>query len=405
MASTELQTVTQATTITHGRCIVVAGTRLYALLNDGTNLVYQYSDDDGATWQPETTIATGVRFASGMYDAVNNRLNICYAGGNSNGFALRFRAITSNVTSGTPGALTTQIDIDAGGTPVGVQYPYMIHSATGTNPRYWIVAKKWTDASTTETRVWYVNVTTATDADTGANWSNANFTNLGTNSNSSDHKFGVATYWTISGNPRVTIVFQSGEGPLDFEAVTFDPTVSSPTPGTVTSDIATHTGIAMIDPNINGSLITINAKADYLVFGRYDPNAGTWSFYKTVDGTTWTTPTGWTGLTMGRCQIAKSGGDFYLLHGSSYDDIATTAQSLLYRKITTSSDTMGATATFSDTNGNGVTVPEDTGTSKLYGMYRGSTGSPYTVRSDYASISVVSEKQSIYFARRTRVRR
>lgn len=385
MASTQLQTVTEASTITHGRVLCLASARLYAILNDGTNLVYQYSDDDGVTWSSETTIAAGSSLrGSAMYDSVNGRLNICYAGANSTSTALKFRAITSNVTTGTPGALTSETTIDAGGSNLGVQFPYMIHSATVSNPRYWIIAGKFTALSTQETRAWYVNA--GTDADTGGNWSSNNFTNLGTNSGSVSIKEGIATYWTVSSADKVTMIFRNdgGGGAQSWEAVTFDPTAATPTPGTVTT--VTSSSADHIDGNINGALVAIGSKADYLVFGRVNSTDSNWDFFKTVNGTSWSNPSGWTDLTMGRCQIALSGSDFYLIHTESYGLLTNSAQTLKYRKITASSDTMGGVTTFSDTAGNGVAVPLNTGTSKLYGLYRGSTASPYTVRSDFVSI-------------------
>src|SRR2546425_1125639 len=73
------------------------------------------------------------------------------------------------------------------------------------------------------------------------------------------------------------------------------------------------------------------------------------------------------GVTMGRFQITFSTPDFYVIHADSFGAIATTAQTLSYRKITQSTHTLESATAFSDTNGNPITVPRNTGTSKLYG--------------------------------------
>ena len=388
MASTQITTVTDAIPFSpHGRGVVLAGSRLYAVYQNGTNLVYRYSDDDGGTWSSETTVAASSSlFPSAFYDSVNGRLNIVYAGGNANTQKLAIRAITSNVTSGTPGALTTEAVIDAGTTNTGVSWCYALHSPTASNPRYWVIGAKYTNSTTIETRVWFVNA--GSDADTGGNWSSTNFTNLGSNSDSETPKHGIGVYWTVSGADKVTFVFGSNQsGPFDYEAVTFDPSAGTPTPGTVTADLFNLAGTgSTYDTMANGPAIAMVAKANYCIFGRLDRNTGTWDFYKSTNGTSWSSPSGWTGLTMGRAQLALSGSNFYLVHTDSYGAISTTAQGLSYRLITAATDSMGSASTFSDTNGNPVAVPIDTGTSKLYAIYRGSTASAYTFRSDFVSI-------------------
>lgn len=389
MASTQITTVTDAVPFApQARAIELAGTRLYVAYQNGSNLVYRYSDDDGGTWSSETTVASGSSLypAGIVYDSTNSRLEIAYAGGNSITQKLAKRAITSNVTSGTPGSLNTETVIDAGTSSTGVSWAYMFSSPTVTNPRLWIIGSKVTGASTYETRAWYVAM--GSSSDTAGNWTSSNFQNLGSNSNSETPKHGIGVHWTISGNDRVTLIFGSNQdAPFDYEAVTFDPTATTPTPGTVTADLFNLAGSgSTFDTYANGPGIALAGKADYLVFGRLDRNTGTWDFFKSTNGTSWTTPSGWTGLTMGRAQITKSSSDFYIVHTDSYGAISTTAQTLRYRKITTSSDTMGGVTTFSDTSGNPVTVPLNTGTSKLYGVYRGGTSSAFTFRSDFVSI-------------------
>ena len=392
MASTQLGTSTLSDSITHGRNVVLAGSRLYATWTDGTNVVYQYSDDDGASWSTKATIDSGTRMPTAFYDATNGRLNFVYAGGNSTSFGLRLRAITSNVTSGTPGALTTTNIIDAGGTNSGVVRAYAFHSDTGTNPRYWIIALKVTASSVYETRVWYCDAGSA--ADVAANWTNgtdgsapqnADFKNLGGTSDANTSKCGVGVHWQVASVDGVTFVMQEGSADTACVTVTFDPTAATPTPGTV----GTVTGSTEDNPLSvfnQGALIAIGAVDDYLVFGCHERTAGTWDFFKTVDGTTWTAPTGWDALTMGYCQITTDGTDFYLLYSTPYGVLATADENLEYRKLTKSSDAMGSGIAFSDTQGNAISAPPHTGTAKLYALYRGSTASPYTVRSDFAVI-------------------
>ena len=386
MASTVVSSSnTDLTPFQHGCNLVLAGTRLYSLYQNGTAFVYKYSDDDGGTWSAETTIASGSNFyGSAVYDSVNSHLRICYAGGNSYAQKLAYRAIKSNVASGTPGSLTTEAVIDAGGSNAGVQYPYIVHTATSTRPRIWIIAQKCTALDTLETRAWYCPVSTATDPETAGNWVTTNFTNLGSNSNANASKHGVGAWWSVSSAEKLTFVFGTGSTPLTYETVTFDPTAATPTPGTVTGSVFTVGN--GLDEDIYGPPMTIAAKADYLVFGRYDAQFQSWTFYKTVNGTTWTSPTGWNNITMGKAVLTKSGSDFYILHTATYGVPTTSAQGLRYRLITTSSDTMGGASVFSDTDGSYISAPLNTGTSKLYGLYRAGTASPYPIRSDFLSI-------------------
>lgn len=385
MASTQLSTVTSVTAFNHNRALVLAGTRLFAAYSDGTDVVYRYSDDSGGTWSGATTIRSGDGRVSAFYDSVNGRLCFVTAGGNSTSSGLYYRAITSNVTSGTPGSLSTEATIDAGGSNLGVVWPYALHTATGTRPRYWVIAQKTTAASTYETRAWYVNA--GSDADTGGNWVSTNFTNLGSNSGSQASKMGVGAHWTVSAADKLTFVFGTDNYPQDYESVTFDPTAVTPTPGTVTSTLFAHASGGLAADLFNyGGYLAVAAKADYLVFGRLDASDNTWDFFKTVNGTTWTSPSGWSSLTMGTCGITKSSSDFYLVHSESYGAAASTAQNLKYRKITSSTDTMGGVTAFSDTAGNPVAVPLDTGTTSIFGLYRASTASPYSLRSDFVAI-------------------
>jgi hypothetical protein len=389
MASTEIVSSTQPDLIFHQRTLVLAGSRLYACYHDGSNLSYKYSDDNGATWTGTTVISAGGGASprvTAFYDSVNGRLNFVYAGGNSATSSLRLRAITSNVTSGTPGALTTETVIDSAGAALGIQRPYAFMSGGGT-PRYWIIATKCNGVNVFETRAWFVAA--GSSADTAGNWSTTNFTNLDSDSNANSEHMGVGVYWTVSGNPKVTLIFGDGEqgagGTVQYKTCTFDPTAGTPTPGSFASITGMSSGT--LDWFANGAPMTVAATADYLVFGRLDTADSQWDWVKTVDGTTWAALTNGTNLAMGRAQVALSGSDFYIMHTSSYGAYETTTQGLNYRKITASTSTVESSSTFSDTNGNPVAVPVDTGTTNLYGMYRGSTATPWTVRSDYVGIA------------------
>jgi hypothetical protein len=390
MASAQVQTTsTKAPFADSGVALALAGSRLWAAVQGGgsgsdTGLNLFYSDNDGATWTKPTggdlDTDGGQKPSLCTYQISSVwKLAVVWAGGNSSSNYLKYAEITSNVNSATPGSITTST-IDSGGTNLGCSWPSLFVTATASNPRIWVVFEKWTTATSIETRAAYA----AAPAGAGA-WSTTNFTNLASLNTTSQGHYGTGWWWTISAADRATICMEDQAG-QQFRAFTFDPTAASPTPGSATN-FAALTGGFQGGQESDGPAFCAVAKADYAIFGRYDDTAGTWSFYKSVNGTTWTTPSGWTGLTMGRAALAYDGSsDFYLVHGTSYGDIATTASAGLYRKITASGDGMGGTASFSDTNFNPVTVPQNTGTSKLYAVYRAGTAANYSVRADFASI-------------------
>lgn len=376
MASVQIQTVTTGLPFGPGH-LVIAGTRLYEAFNDGTNLLYRYSDDDGATWAVAVTIFAGGMMCSAFYDATNNRMNFAYCAGNTSNGALNFRAITSNVTSGTPGALTTETVVDAGGTNLGVSWCYAVHTNTASNPRYWIGASKFTAASTQETRLWYAPA--GASADTGANWTA--LADVMSFSGSDSDKQPVMQWWQIAGAEKLTALSFARPAVASLRAVTFDPTAASPAVGTVTTGLMPIAAGSPVDFFNEAQQIAISGYADLLVFGRGDDPAGLWGWYYSTNGTAWTAVTNGS-ITSGRSAIAKSGNNFYIIHAATWGVAGSTAQALSYRLLTASTKTLGAAVAFSDTNGNPVTVLADTGTTTLYCVYRGSTGSPYTLRFD-----------------------
>jgi hypothetical protein len=130
------------------------------------------------------------------------------------------------------------------------------------------------------------------------------------------------------------------------------------------------------------------ARADYIVAGRRDPADGSWTFYKSVNGTTWTTPTGWSGLTrIGRCAIATDGTDFYIVHQNAYS-IKSADETLSVRKITTATDTLGAAVAFSDSRAGSFTMTVAGGS--VHCAYRSGTVSPFSVRYDSVATSALS---------------
>lgn len=386
MASTQIQTTTSSRSWAgHSPCVTRAGSRLWQVTVGGTDasnpgVCLWYSDNDGTNWTKHSQLdsSTADLRATIDYYFAGTILAIATAGGNVGGTALKFHHISSNVASGTPGAATT-VTVDAGGANAGTYQPHLFSTETGTNPRFWIVGGKQTSATVWETRVWYA-LTTALSS-----WA----TITGTETDGVSHTHNAwGAHWTVGGANKATIVMQTPNSAANDRliAFTFDPTASTPALGSGTQFGALSSG-SMGDEIVDYVGMQAGAvKADYLVYGRYDRIANTVSFYKTVNGTTWTTPTGWTGLTMGRFTITLSSPNFIILHTASYGAPSTTAQDLKYRTITTASDTMGGVNNFSDAQGNLVSTPTDTGTSKLYGIYRGSTASPFSVRVDTINI-------------------
>lgn len=392
MASTQIQTssLSSGPVFTHGREIAKTTSRLWALVQGGasgsdTGLNLYYSDNDGGSWTKHSDVDTAADVIGTVHayqDTGVWKLIVAWAGSDTNTKALKTATVASNVDTGTPGALSAANTVDAGGANAGNQWPAIFSTDTASNPRVWIVWEKMTAATPTyECRAAYAAFSALTS------WATTNFTNLGATAGSSQGHYGTGVYWTVSAADKATIAFID-PGSRAYKSVTFDPTATTPTPGTVTTVYTDSTFMQSGQPT-DGPTMTMSAKADYLVFGAYDPSntSGTWTFKKTVNGTAYTTPTGWSAVSgMGRASITTDGTNFWLVHSSSFGTLSSSAQTLQYREITTSSDTLGGVTAFSDTAGNGVSTPRNTGTSKLYAVYRASTASPYSCRSDFVSI-------------------
>lgn len=395
MASTQIQTSglpNEPNSNTHN--MARAGSRIWVIVSGdsngsdtGTNLFY--SDNDGGSWTKPT--GGDLDTANGTYQVSIDaalvgatwELHMCWAAGDATyDKALKHSNILSNVDSGTPGTITTNT-VDAGGANAGIFNPSIAISPSASNPKVWIVGGKCTAAGpTVENRLWRAPATTASPTYTSYNDINSTSASIGSGTISNAYS-GCLAYWSISAAVKMTVIVKHRVG-TTYDSFTFDPSAASPTLGS-----ATNFSTGSFDNSVeqSGPLCFVNAKADYLIFGRNTAStAATWDIFKTVNGTSWSNPTGWTAITAGYMNSAYDGTNFWLLHGASYSSPGTTVVVLKYRLITVSSDNMGGVTTFSDTSGNPVSTPRDTGTTKLYGSYRGSTSSPYTVRSDFVSI-------------------
>ncbi len=396
MASVQVQTTTLPTGVTGGPTkIAKTGSRLWVAIGGGADATNPgtclwYSDNDGAAWTKHAQIHSNANRNAAIVTYQDSssvwHLHAIVASSNTTaGGDLVHRAVHSNVASGTPGAMTSAITIESGGTNLGINQATIFVTNTATNPRLWVVARKQTTSTAYQTKAWYCAIGTA--ADTAGNWTA--MVNAGGNSGTSSAKFGAGAAWTVSGSPKATVICMDGQAsPHQYKAFTFDPTAATPAFGTATTFGALFSG--SFTAEAEQPLFSVAARADYLVFGRNNPQSSNdWTFYKTTAGTSWSVPTGWAALTMGRAALASDGTDFWVTNSSTYGAIATTAQALEARKITTATDSMGSAAAFSDTNGNPTSaVVAD---SNLYAVYRAGTSSPFSARFDYVSVSTGSQ--------------
>jgi hypothetical protein len=382
--------------------VVAAGSRIWTGFNTGAGVVYYYSDNAGSSWTqhvdaaPSTATNRPVALATGNDGTTQHFYAVYESNQGDSGGGGGYRNIHTNVSSGTPGAL-------AGGTfeagsPNGVAFASLFLTPTGTNPRIWALERYQTAATPTyELRVRYA--TLWTNPDTIGNWSNL----TGTLNTASTMKVAQGAFLTIGGANRACIVMLNpGVTPNTLNAHTFDPTAATPALGTATSFGAlastnvfdTTTSAWGLTPGpTEQPQFCMAAKNDYIVAGRRDATAGTWAFYKSVDGTTWTTPTGWTGLSgIGRAAIASDGTDFFIVHTDTYA-IKSSAASMQVRKITAATDTLGAAQSFSDNQAGSFTISVAGGT--LHCVYRSGTVSPYSVRYDSLATSTLAPASGI----------
>jgi hypothetical protein len=386
--SLQIITTTNDRAILSTEEIVVTGSRMWMGIGDGTSSLAVYSDDGGLTWTPTTFTSAGTSVFS-VHAYLNggtwNLIGVQSSSQGSTGGSLIVGSITSNVASGTPGAWTA-LTVDAGGTNLGVSEHTACVSATATNPRVWVVARKATAASTIETRAWYC---TAADVLTLGNWSSANFVNMGASSGADVNKCGKAVWWTVSGVDKLTMIIHKTQGLTSqtYNTYTFDPTAGTPTPGAATA-LTMQDTLACPSNVTQGHLFDAAAQADYLVFGTVrnsGASSGVWDWFKTVDGTTWSNPSGWTGITAGQATVASDGANFYLAHNNAFGASSSTASALFTRIITASGDTMGSAVAFSDSPG--TQLYSGVAGGYLNVVYRGGTASPYPILFDRLNIT------------------
>lgn len=399
---TTIDTTTSSAPFMQGHGAITCGSRKYVIFADGTDLVYFYSDNGGDSWNGPTSIAVVGSVAAkpdACYDAVNDRLNICWGGGNSSSAAMGFRAIAS-ASTGTPSFAGAAQTIDAGGANLGVDYPMICHSATGSNPRYWIFAFKVTAASTYEVRGWYVPE--GTTADTAANWvQHVNFRDVFGNSSSNSAKGCTCAFWTDSGgNPLVTCAAFGTSG-VNMRSVTFDPTVTTPAPPAATAFGVTPT---TVDIFANGPLIwSVPVDNNYIVGYTDTAGSGTCYLYITPDGTTWTQITNFTG---GRMSLgAKAQGDVYCYYTDTYIVIGSST-TMSYRKLSPPYTTIEPGRTFGAAAGNEISIPVDLDDKHDVCLYRGSVASPYNINVEDIDFDinnpVVPHKPNFIYLRKNR---
>lgn len=389
MASVQITTTTNDRGLFCTEDIVAAGSRLWAAFADGAIAVVVYSDDNGASWTSITAFTAGSSAVS--CHVWNNAgtwwlIAVASAGQGGTTAALQVKTITSGVDSGTPGAFSAATSIDVGGTNLGVAGHAACVAATATNPRMWIVARKTTASGIHEIRGWYCPLASVL---TAGSWVSTNFTNLGSQSGSNVTKFGKPVWWTVGGADKLTVLCHKVQGLTSqtYNSFTFDPTATTPTPGTATALTMLDT-TTFVAGNTEGHAFDVAAKAGYLVFGTIRNSGASptqWDFFKTVDGTTWSNPTGWTAITAGRATIAGDGTDFHLVHNATYGASASTASAYTWRKISTAGDGMAAGTAFSDTSG--CQAFSGVGGGYLVVIYRAGTASPYPVRADRVSLA------------------
>lgn len=390
MASTQIQTTTQIRGCLNGPGapgpIAVAGSRLWSVIDGGTDATNPdqclwYSDDSGATWTKlGLVVADGSVGSMVAYnDAGTWRLHICSGATTATTTPLHFKSLHTNVNTGVPGSLTADATPDAGGANAGCGYPTLVVTPTATRARVWAIYNRITGASSSELRVGYA--LKGTSPDTAANW--AFLSGLSGPGTSVDRHFGMGAYWTVGGADKLTIVFTDDSNPGRLLSYTFDPTAVTPALGSATVIRTLSSG--QYPSGSFGRFHTLAATADYLVLATMNPDTLNIDLYKTTDGTTWTQPSGWAGITGGCPQVVFDGSNFQLIHTDTYtsDSIASVGN-LKQKLITKATDGIGSANAFSDTQaqfGSCAVVGSNVGST-----YRAGTSSPYSVRYDAAAL-------------------
>lgn len=389
MSSVQVQTTTSIRSGLNGPgapIMALAGTRLWAVIDGGTDATNPdqclwYSDDSGATWTKKgLVVADGSVGSMVAYnDAGTWRLHVCSAATTATSTPLHFFSIHSNVATGVPGALTSDATPDAGGANAAVGYPTLVVTNTGTRPRVWCIFNKITGASSSELRVGYASV--GTSPDTAANWTFlSGVSGPGT---SQDRHYGMGAWWSVGGAQKLTIVFSDDDNPGKLRAYTFDPTAATPALGSPTTIRTLSSG--QFPSGSFGRFHTLAAKADYLVLAVMATDSSLLELFKTTDGTTWTQPAGWSGITGGCPALAYDGSHFQLLATASFTSTSAASVDTIQQKlINTATDGITSTTTFSDTQGQFSAACSD-GTN-LMALYRAGTSSPYSVRADKQAI-------------------
>lgn len=395
MASTQITTSTSDLAFAgQGQTVEKYGSRWWTIFNDGTNLVLYYSDNDGGSWTSHGTVASGASLRGTVCRATaDTRLNIAWAGTNNTSQALGYRAVTSNPGSGSPGALSTAVTVDAGGANAGIEWPNISHSYDGSQRRYWITAKKITSATNSEPRAWYVNA--GSSADTAGNWSTTNFTNISGSNDANSPKYGASISWYVSGSTfSHTMMWQEGsQSPDGYEAATFDPAAGTPTPGTITTPISAVT--QYLDQDSNGPTFKLaagGASSEILLFGKFDDTNDAWDWHTSTNGTTWNAVTNGSDVAASgtSCGLVTGSDRWYWVYSRPHSATpASNDEAIYYREITFSSPTMGSeVGPVSDGDGYQVATAFDrTDSGDILIVYRRGTASAYSIRSDVIDIT------------------
>lgn len=349
----------------HSR-VITPGGRYYVMYLQGSNdLVLRYSDNGGATWSSAISVAAinGWGKLVAYNDGTQDHLEIFYAGGNGSATGLFHRAIRSNVSSGTPGSLTTEITIQLASAGVnGVSWLSAWVSNTGTRPRIWVTGQFWDTATNRSQKLWYAG--TGSGADTLGNWTA--IADIGSNLDANSNKFAKGCFVTIGGNPRCVIVMTSGGSatPNFFKSAVFDPTVLTPSVGTLNTPIMTLPSTNDFDDmDAAMPMFDLVGKNDYLVCARgRGASIGTWDIFSSTDGATWTSRGN---VPASHLALTKHGSDFSAVYvnGNIFD--YTVVNDIQKVDYIAASNTVGTAQTISDRQGPYPNIPDDTGATAL----------------------------------------